>query len=119
MIVRRLLFSQGYRYRVHYAPLPGKPDIVFTRKRKVIFVHGCFWHQHPSPNCPYVMKPRSNTGYWKAKLERNVARDREHIQRLKELGWDTLIVWECQTLDPTQLTRRLADFLAPQYHAEN
>jgi DNA mismatch endonuclease (patch repair protein) len=87
MIVRRLLHAAGYRYRLHTKDLPGKPDVVFKRRRKVVFVHGCFWHQHDREDCLDGRRPKSNTSYWHAKLERNVERDQEHIRRLHELGW--------------------------------
>ena len=96
MIVRRELHSRGYRYRLHGGGLPGKPDLVFSGRRKVIFVHGCFWHQHPDPACRIVRRPKSNLEYWRPKLERNVARDAENRVRLRHLGWEVLVVWECE-----------------------
>ena len=75
MAVRRLIHSMGYRYRLHYKHLPGKPDLVFPSRKKVIFVHGCFWHQHDCKLCPIVRKPKSNTDYWLSKLEKNIQRD--------------------------------------------
>lgn len=94
MIVRRMLHAMGYRYRLHDKRLPGHPDIVLPRHRKVIFVHGCFWHRH---DCPDGRKlPRSKPEYWAPKLERNRARDARHIAELRELGWNVLVVWECK-----------------------
>lgn len=94
MIVRRMLHAMGYRYRLYGKRLPGHPDIVLQRHRKVIFVHGCFWHRH---NCPDGRKlPRSKPEYWGPKLERNRARDARHAAELRELGWDVLVVWECE-----------------------
>jgi DNA mismatch endonuclease (patch repair protein) len=111
MRVRRLLHSLGYRYRLHVASLPGKPDIVFSSTRSIIEVHGCFWHQHSDPTCPLSTKPRSNTGYWHAKLRRNVARDQEYHARLTVLGWRILTVWECECLDMSKLQRKIERFL--------
>ena len=86
LLVRHLVYSLGYRYRLHRKDLPGKPDLVFGPRRKVIFVHGCFWHLHPDPECVDSRVPKSNTAYWKPKLERNVERDRQHIAALTELS---------------------------------
>ena len=112
MIVRRLVYGLGYRYRLHRKDLPGKPDLVFASRRKVIFVHGCFWHQHEDEKCLDGRRPKSNTDYWNAKLDRNVRRDRENRKLLKEAGWQVMIVWECETEDTKSLTRRLDDFLS-------
>ena len=95
MTVRRITHAMGYRYRLHRKDLPGKPDLVFQSRRKVIFVHGCFWHQHTEPTCKVARRPRSNQGYWLPKLERNVARDAEHQAYLTVSGWDVLVLWEC------------------------
>lgn len=109
MLVRRLIHGMGYRYRLHRADLPGKPDLVFTGRRKVIFVHGCFWHGH---DCKAGQnKPVSNTGYWEQKLRRNVERDRAHRSELKRLGWDSLVVWECQLRDLDKLKTAILSFL--------
>jgi DNA mismatch endonuclease, patch repair protein len=94
MRVRRYLHSRGLRYRLHVKDLPGKPDIVFSRYRTVVFVHGCFWHQHPG--CPYAVMPTSNTEFWKSKLEGNVRRDQRHSSALRAAGWRVLTVWECE-----------------------
>jgi DNA mismatch endonuclease (patch repair protein) len=94
MIVRRTVHAMGYRYRLHGTKLPGTPDIVLSRHRKVIFVHGCFWHRH---DCPDGRKlPRSNPGYWGPKLKRNKQRDEANLALLRELGWHALVVWECE-----------------------
>lgn len=108
MVVRRLLHHAGYRYRLHGKELPGKPDIVFRSRRKVIFVHGCFWHQH---GCLAGRKPQSNTGYWHGKLERNVQRDRQHVEQLVKDGWDVLTLWECELKETEVLLRELRQFL--------
>lgn len=109
--VRRLLHALGYRFRVHLKDLAGEPDIAFTRRRKVIFVHGCFWHGHQAEGCPDGSRPRSNTGYWNPKLDRNAERDRAIAGTLEAVGWDVLTVWACETLDEDALGGRLAAFL--------
>lgn len=108
MMVRKLLFSMGYRYRLHRADLPGKPDIVFVAKRKAIFVHGCFWHAH---GCKIGRLPKSRVRFWMAKMDRNSARDIENEDRLQGLGWDVLTVWQCETRDTVLLRERLTNFL--------
>lgn len=109
--VRRLVHSLGYRYRLHRKDLPGKPDLVFGPQKKVIFVHGCFWHLHPDPDCADAKMPKSNTAYWKPKLERNVERDRQHIAALTEAGWKVLTIWECETRDMREVEQRIVKFL--------
>lgn len=109
IIVRRLLHQMGYRFRLHRKDLPGKPDIVLPRHRKVIFVHGCFWHGHPG--CRRAARPTSNTDYWHSKIDGNIARDQRHLQELVSLGWEALIVWECATKHETDLTGSLKNFL--------
>lgn len=112
MAVRRLVHGMGYRYRLHKKDLPGKPDLVFQSQKKTIFVHGCFWHQHDAGSCKITRKPKSNKGYWLAKLKRNVQRDKENQAALKAAGWRVLTVWECQTNNSNVLSERLADFLS-------
>jgi DNA mismatch endonuclease, patch repair protein len=109
LTVRRLIYGFGYRYRVHAVDLPGKPDLVFRRLKKVIFVHGCFWHQHH--NCRFAHLPKSRPDYWLPKLERNEARDEETVRLLHAAGWDVLVVWECQITDPASLMRTIREFL--------
>ena len=109
MIVRRLLHWMGFRYRLHVAHLPGKPDIVFPRLRKIIDVRGCFWHQHKG--CIDSHIPKSRTDYWRPKLAKNVRRDRENEKRLKADGWRMLTLWECELQVPKPLQHRLAAFL--------
>lgn len=111
MLVRRLVFALGYRYRLHYGKLPGKPDLVFPGRRKVIFVHGCFWHQHDDPDCPIRRQPQSNLDYWQDKLRKNRERDVRNQLALRENGWDILVIWECQLKDREQLETRLRRFL--------
>ena len=98
MLVRSLVHGMGYRYRLHAKDLPGKPDLVFRSRKKVIFVHGCFWHQHARAACKDGRAPKSNLGYWAGKLARNVERDAENLDGLTAMGWKTLIVWECDVL---------------------
>ncbi len=111
MIVRRLVHFMGYRYRLHRKDLPGKPDLVFAGRRKVIFVHGCFWHQHPDKECKDARRPRSNQAYWQPKLEGNVQRDLTNQQKLRASGWDILVCWECEIKDRNALTARVRQFL--------
>lgn len=111
LTVRRLAHSLGYRYRLHQRDLPGKPDLVFVSRRKVIFVNGCFWHQHDDRACKIVSRPKSNTAYWNAKLDRNKARDAKNIRLLKAAGWSVLTLWECQVADADLLTLELKEFL--------
>ena len=108
-IVRSLLHRAGFRYRLHRRDLPGKPDIVFPSRRKVIYVHGCYWHQHPGYR--RCTQPTSNREYWLPKLQRNVERDAENIIALDKLGWSALIVWECQVKDTEALLPRIITFL--------
>lgn len=96
MTVRRLVHGMGYRYRLHRRNLPGSPDLVFGPRRKVIFVHGCFWHHHQDTGCKIAHLPASRADYWKAKLDRNVARDRRQQQALADAGWSVLVLWECE-----------------------
>jgi DNA mismatch endonuclease (patch repair protein) len=110
LLVRRVVHGLGYRYRLHVADLPGKPDLVFPAKKKVIFVHGCFWHWH---NCKRGRRmPKAHAGYWTQKLSRNQERDRRHRAALRRLGWDILVIWECQTKDVVKMTERIRTFLA-------
>ncbi len=112
MFVRRLVHRNGYRYRVHVGELPGSPDLVFRSRRKVIFVHGCFWHRH-GDHCAKTRSPKSRQEYWGPKFERNRVRDSEVIRRLVEAGWSVLIVWECEVRPASQaeLLDKIRDFL--------
>ena len=109
LAVRRLVHVMGYRYRLHRHDLPGRPDMVFPGRRKVIFVHGCFWHQHL--DCKLAHRPKSNLDYWEPKLRRNQERDADHQVRLRDLGWKVAVVWECETKDRNGLADRLKQFL--------
>jgi DNA mismatch endonuclease (patch repair protein) len=111
LIVRRALFAMGYRYRLHGAKLPGKPDLVFAKQRKVIFVHGCFWHNHSHISCKIARFPKSNSDYWADKLRRNVERDAIRRTELRRAGWKVLVVWECQTKSMEKQLGRLRRFL--------
>ncbi|MBR3897392.1 MAG: DNA mismatch endonuclease Vsr [Bacteroidaceae bacterium] len=99
MLVRRYLFARGFRYRVNVKRLPGTPDIVLRKYRTVIFINGCFWHGHE--DCRYFVLPKTNTSFWKAKINRNRERDMQKRIQLRLLGWHTIILWECQ-LKPKQ-----------------
>lgn len=112
MIVRKLIHGMGFRYRLHRKDLPGKPDLVFSSRQKLIQVHGCFWHQHNDPNCKIVRVPKSNQDYWLKKLERNKSRDKENQSLLQELGWEVMVIWECQTQDANWLKSQLHSFLS-------
>ncbi len=109
MLVRRLVHSMGYRYRLHRSDLPGKPDLVLPGRRKVIFVHGCFWHQHEG--CKGSHLPKSNLSYWIPKLERNRLRDIENLKALKAEGWKYLVLWECELNNAERLRRCILKFL--------
>ena len=106
--VRTLLHALGYRFRVNYKALPGTPDIVFTKRKKVVFVHGCFWHGHIG--CRYARLPKTRTEFWAEKMRRNRERDDQVFATLKSQGWSILVVWQCE-LDDSVLTKRLVAFL--------
>jgi len=108
--VRRIVHRLGCRFRLHRRELPGSPDIVLPRHRKVIFVHGCFWHMH---RCKYgLVRPSTNAEFWEKKRTGNVDRDRRNIKALRDMGWRVLVVWECWTRDIMKLEYRLREFLA-------
>jgi len=109
MAVRRLVHRMGYRYRLHRKDLPGKPDLVFPARRKAIFVHGCFWHQHRG--CSDARTPRTNRPYWVPKLERNKKRDKASRTKLTKMGWRNLVIWECGTKNEARLERLIKQFL--------
>ncbi|HDZ73075.1 MAG TPA: DNA mismatch endonuclease Vsr [Aurantimonas coralicida] len=112
LAIRRAIHALGYRFRLHRKDLPGKPDIVMARHQLVIFVHGCFWHQHHG--CKLASKPKSATDYWGPKLARNVARDAEASAALRLAGWQVETVWECDTRVPTRLQARLEEIFPEQ-----
>lgn len=110
-VVGSIVHRMGFRYRLHAKELPGKPDLVRRVHKQAIFVHGCFWHQHPKKSCLDGRPPKSNTGYWLPKLERNVERDRKAVRALRSNGWKVLIVWECETKNQEILGQKIAKFL--------
>lgn len=114
IVVRRLVHRMGYRYRLHRSDLPGTPDLVFPSRKKVILVHGCFWHQH---DCRLGhRKPKANPGYWLPKLKRNQERDAATEDALTQSGWDVLTIWECETRDPDTIEGKVRSFLEPGVH---
>jgi DNA mismatch endonuclease (patch repair protein) len=117
LVVRRLIHGLGYRFRLHRKDLPGKPDIVLPRLRKAIEVRGCFWHRHPDPACTRARIPKSRQDFWIPKLEGNARRDADNERALRALGWDLLVVWECETV-PTrrdELTAAVRQFLGAPF----
>jgi DNA mismatch endonuclease (patch repair protein) len=111
LVVRRLLHSMSYRFRKHVRGLPGRPDIVFQRRKMVVYVNGCFWHFHEG--CQSAHIPNTRSEFWKAKFEGNRARDKRNIAEMTNRGWKTLTLWECEIADGEQLANRLAAFLGP------
>ena len=109
MKVRSLVHSLGYRYRLHAAEIPGKPDLVFRSRGKVLFIHGCFWHRHRG--CPNNRTPKSRVDFWTKKLEGNKARDARIKRELTKMGWRYLVIWECQVKDADKLKRKIVSFL--------
>jgi DNA mismatch endonuclease (patch repair protein) len=109
--VRKIVHGAGYRYRLHRRDLPGNPDLVFSGRRKVIFVHGCFWHRHPARRCKLARLPKTRLDFWLAKLEGNRNRDARARRRLRLLGWKALVVWECQLSAADKLQKRIINFL--------
>ncbi len=109
MRVRSLVHRLGFRYRLHNKMLPGKPDIVLTRHKKVILIHGCYWHQHGV--CRPLAIPENNPDFWRKKFAENLERDRRNLEELAELGWQVLVVWECETKDAEGLEAKIRGFL--------
>ena len=109
LVVRSLLHNMGYRFRLHRNDLPGRPDITFPKRKKIIFVHGCFWHGHI--DCPRAKRPTTNKDFWNEKLDKNMERDKVTVYDLKQLGWDVLIVWTCEVNDTDKLRNKLLSFL--------
>lgn len=104
ILVRKFLFHKGFRYRLNIKHLPGTPDIVFSKYKVIIFINGCFWHGHG--NCKIAHLPKTRTDWWQAKIETNILRDSDNIQKLKELGWNIIVIWECQ-LKPKNINNTL------------
>lgn len=109
IIVRRLVHGLGYRYRLHARELPGRPDLVFRRRRKVIFIHGCFWHRHACKRGE--LTPATNTKYWKPKFIRNIQRDLANQTALRMNDWDVLVIWECELQSSDRLAQKIEKFL--------
>lgn len=109
LIVRSIVHRLGFRFRLHDAKLPGKPDIVLTRHKKIILVHGCFWHMHDCKRGNVT--PKTNVDYWQTKRFRNVVRDKENLFAYKKKGWKTLIIWECEIKEPAKMEKRIKKFL--------
>ena len=108
--VRRLVFSLGYRYRLHSSDLPCTPDLVFPKRKKVILVHGCFWHRHSNKQCRLARWPKSRLDFWISKLESNRVRDKKNVAKLRRLGWSVMTIWECEINKPN-LRKRIIRFL--------
>ncbi len=109
MMIRRLVYSMGYRYKLHSDALPGKPDLVFSSKKKVVFVHGCFWHGHNG--CNKAQLPKSRTDFWQDKIENNVRRDKRVKRALNRKGWRYLIIWQCQINNLEKVKAKIYTFL--------
>ena len=109
LIVRSLLHNMGYRFRLYRNDLPGKPDITLPKYKKVIFVHGCFWHGHK--DCLRSKRPKTNKKFWHEKLDKNIERDKINKKKIKKLGWDVLVIWTCEVSDTDQLKNKLLSFL--------
>jgi DNA mismatch endonuclease, patch repair protein len=110
LAVRKIAHGLGYRYRLNVAELPGTPDLVFPRLRKVIFVHGCFWHRHHK--CRYASMPQTRVEFWQKKFDANMERDRFAQLELRKLGWDVMVIWQCGLRNSGTIAERLARFLA-------
>lgn len=111
LIVRRMLHRAGYRFRVQLKGVPGRPDVAFTARKKALMVHGCFWHQHQG--CRHSRVPASRAEFWQAKFNRNRERDSRLKRAAEELGWEVLVIWECETKDPEKLAVKLLALLGP------
>ncbi len=110
-VVRKLVFAAGYRYRLHVRTLPGSPDLVFSARKKLVFVHGCFWHRHD--DCAAARMPKSRVDFWSVKFNGNKARDARVQEALTQAGWQVLVVWECELGELATLEKRLRLFLGP------
>lgn len=109
--VRSIVHRAGYRFRLHRRDLPGSPDLVFPSRRKVIFVHGCFWHAHPNPNCKRARVPKTRVEFWSDKFAKNRARDVRSVEQLNALGWKALTLWECELTSDEAIEMRVREFL--------
>ena len=115
LALRSLVHAAGYRFRVHGRGLPGTPDLVFSARRKAVWLHGCYWHRHEG--CHFAAVPKTRIDYWATKFARNVERDAEHVAALRDMGWTSLIVWECEMEDPGVVRSRVEEFLGPARHS--
>lgn len=111
LTVRRMLHAMGYRFRLHRKELPGRPDIVLPRFKAAIFVHGCFWHQHPESSCKLSRLPKSRLDFWLPKLQGNRTRDLRNQEQLLDEGWKFLVIWECELRDGEALALKIKEFL--------
>lgn len=118
LAVRSMTHRMGYRFRLHRKELPGRPDLALAKHRSAIFVHGCFWHWHPDPDCPIARMPKSNLDYWQPKLARTRERDAEHLRELDRIGWRALVIWECELRSPESVLDRIRDHLSPARAAQ-
>lgn len=109
LVVRSFLHNMGYRFRLHRNDLPGKPDITLPKYKKIIFIHGCFWHGHI--DCPRAKRPTTNKKFWNEKLDKNIERDKNNVNNLRQLGWDVLKVWTCELKNTETLINKLLSFL--------
>jgi DNA mismatch endonuclease (patch repair protein) len=112
LLVRSITHRCGYRFRLHVSELPGKPDLVFPKLRKVVFVHGCFWHRHPG--CPLARLPKSKLDFWVPKLTQNRIRDLRNIGRLRRAGWNVKVIWECEMRKAAKVEKKIKGFLGPR-----
>lgn len=112
LLVRSTVHRMGFRFRIHRRDLPGNPDIVLPKHRKIVFVHGCFWHGHKG--CPRSRRPATNREFWNKKLDGNIQRDRRQRRKLSRTGWMVLVVWQCETRQPEKLSRKLSRFLCDE-----
>jgi len=110
LVVRKLAHGMGYRFRLHSPNLPGTPDLVFPGLKKIIFIHGCFWHRHR--DCSRTTNPKTRAGFWSEKFKQNIKRDKMKETQLKALGWDVLIIWECQTFNRQRVSAKIDRFLS-------
>jgi DNA mismatch endonuclease, patch repair protein len=117
LLLRSTLHAAGYRFRIHGRGLPGTPDLVFGRRKKAIWVHGCFWHSHPG--CRFATVPKTRSEYWLPKLARNRERDAEHAACLSAMGWESLVVWECEMKDLAAVNNLVQAFLGPVRHPKS
>jgi DNA mismatch endonuclease (patch repair protein) len=111
MVIRRLVHGLGFRYRLHDRSLPGTPDLVFASRRKVIFVHGCFWHRHGDRKCKLARMPKSRLDFWFPKLEGNRLRDKRVSRELTRQSWEVLTIWECQLVNMSSVSQQIRAFL--------